>query len=143
MYVDARLLFSDAQAVTADAGSSSTLDMGLARNIGVGENLYVVLCVDVAMADTGSNSTCTVTLEGDSTESFSPDGSDVLFVLPAVTAAGSTFIARINPDFAANYRYLRLKYTMTNGDLSAGTFTAFIAKDVQKYTSYADAITIS
>jgi hypothetical protein len=42
-----------------------------------------------------------------------------------------------------NLRYARLKYTPANGDLSTGSFTAFITKDIQKYASYADGITIS
>lgn len=143
MYVDAQLLFSDAQAVTSAAGSTNTIDLGAVRNVGVGENLYVVVCVDVAMTDASSNSTLQVDLEGDSTTSFTPDGLQELFIIPAVTAAGQVFIARVSPDFASNYQYLRLKYTPANGDLSTGSFTAFLAKDVQAYKAYADNITIS
>lgn len=143
MIFDAHGLFSDAQALTANAASTNYVNLGAARNIGVGENLYVVVSVDTTLADTGSNSTVTVDLQGDSTTSFTPDGLQTLFIIPAVTAAGSVFAARISPDFASNYQYIRLNYTMTNGDLSAGAVTAFLTHDVQKYTAYADAITIS
>lgn len=143
MIMDALLLFSDAQAVTADAGSTNTVDLGAVRNVGVGEPLYVVLIVDVAMTDASSNSTCTVTLEGDSTDSFTPDASQTLFTIPALTAAGTKYIARVAPDLAGNYRYMRLKYTMANGDLSTGSFTAGIVHGVDAYKAYADAITIS
>lgn len=136
MYVDALLLFSDAQAITAAAGSTSTIDLGAVRNLGVGEKLSVVVTVDVAFTDSSSDSTLTVALEGDSSESFSPDGSDTLFTIPALAAAGNKYVASISPGFASNYRYLRLKYTPNNGDLTTGSVTAHIAKDVDLYTSY-------
>jgi hypothetical protein len=143
MYVDALLLFSDAQAVTAAAGSTNTVDLGVVRNVGVGEELYVVVSVDVAFTDGSSDSTLTVELEGDSTDTITPDDVQRLFIIPALAAAGAKYIARISPGFAANYRYLRLKYTPNNGNLSTGSLTAFIANGVEAYSSYADAITIS
>ena len=88
MMLDAQNLFSDAQAVTAAAGSTNTIDLGIARDIGTGYPLFVALNVDVAMTDGSSDSTVTVTLEGDSTTTFTPDGTQDLFVIPAVSAAG-------------------------------------------------------
>lgn len=143
MFVDAQNLFSDAQAITAAAASTNYIDLGAARNIGVGENLFVVVTVDVALTDSGSDSTLAVALEGDSTTTFTPDGSQALFTIPALAAAGQKYIARISPDFASNYRYIQLKYTPANGNLTTGSVTAFIAKDVDAATHYPDAITIS
>ncbi len=142
MYVDSQLLFSDAQAVTADAGSTHQLDLSAVRDIGVGEQLYIVTIVDVAMTDSSSNSTCTVALEGDSTTSFTPDYTRDLYTFAALAAIGTVKIAALGPN-DLNLRYARLKYTMANGDLTTGSFTSFITKDLAKYTSYADAITIS
>jgi hypothetical protein len=144
MYVDAQLLFSDAQAVTASAASTNYLDLGSVRDIGTGEPLYLVSIVDIAMTDSGSDSTITVSLQGDSTTTFTPDGSENMFVFAAASAAGTIKIARLNPDSAPlQYRYVQAYYTAANGNLSTGSFTTFITKDIQKYTSYADAITIS
>ncbi len=146
MYVDALLSFSTApQAVTAAAGSTNTIDLAAASlDIGTGEPLYVVVTVDVALTDASSDSTVTVALEGDSTHTITPDATCDLFVIPALAAAGATYIARLNPGMAPlAYRYLRLKYTPNNGNLTTGSFTAFITHDVQKYTSFADGITIS
>jgi hypothetical protein len=143
MILDAQNLFSDAQAVTAAAASTNYIDFGAARNIGVGEELYVGVIVDVAMTDGSSDSTLTVALEGDSTTSFSPDGSQTLFVIPALAAAGQKYFAKISPDFASNYRYMQLKYTPNNGNLTTGTFTAFLVKNIDAVTSYPDNITIS
>lgn len=144
MILDAQLLFSDAQAVTAAAGSTNTIDLSAVRDIGTGEPLYIGVIVDVAMTDSGSDSTLTVALEGDSTTSFTPDGTMNLFTIPAVSAAGAAFFARLNPGAAPlAYQYIRLLYTPNNGNLSAGSFTSFITHDIQKYTSYVDGITVS
>ncbi len=144
MITDARLLFSDAQALTATAASDSVIDLGVARDIGTGEELYVCVSVDVAFSDSNSDSTITVALEGDSTESFSPDGTADLFIIPALAAVGNVYFARLNPGMTPlQYRYIRLKYTTTNGNLTTGSVTASLVHGIQKYVSYADAITIS
>jgi hypothetical protein len=145
MYVDAQLLFSDAQAVTAAAGSDNQVDLGAVRDIGTGEDLYLVGVVDVAMTDGAGNTyPLVVALEGDSTTSFTPDGTQDMFTFPAASAIGVTKIAKLSPGaLPLQYRYIRLKFTPTGGNLTAGSFTTFITSDVQKYTAYADNITIS
>ena len=142
MIIDAQNLFSDAQAVTAAAASTNSIDFGAVRDIGVGEELYVVVVCDVAMTDSGSDSTLAVALETDSTTTFTPDATRTLFTFGALSAAGTIKIARLGPD-DINLRYAQLKYTPSGGDLTTGSFTAFIAKDVQKYIAYADNVVIS
>jgi len=143
MILDAQHLFSDAQAVTAAAASDNIIDLGSARNIGVGTNLFVVVTVDVAFTDSGSDSTLTVELEGDSTTSFTPDGVQRLFIIPALAAVGGKYVAKISPDFASNFRYIRLKYTPNNGNLSTGSLTAALSQDADNFTAYAKGYTIS
>jgi hypothetical protein len=143
MILDAQNLFSDAQAVTAEAASTNSIDFGSARNIGAGEELYVGVIVDVALTDSGSDSTVTVALEGDSTTTFTPDGTQQLFIIPALAAIGSKYFAKISPEFASNFRYMQLKYTPNNGNLTAGSFTAFIVKNPDTFKAFADNITIS
>lgn len=144
MILDAQNLFSDAQAVTAAAGSTNTIDLGIARDIGTGQALYVALNVDVAMTDSGSDSTLTVTLEGDSTTSFTPDGTQDLFIVPATSAAGYQAFARLDPGAAPlQYQYIRLLYTPNNGNLTTGTFTSGLVESIDKWTAYADGFTIS
>ena len=144
MFVDKNLLLSDSQAVTAAAASTNTIDLSEVRDIGSGRPLYVVVVVEVAFTDASSNSTLTVTLEGDSSDSFSPDGTQDLFTIPALAAAGNKYFASLDPGAAPlQYRYIRLKYTPNNGDLSTGTLSAFITMDIGKYLAYADNITVS
>lgn len=143
MIYDAHNNFSAAQALTAAAASTNLMDLSSARDMGVGENLYLVLVVTTALTDTGSNSTVTVDIQTDDNSSFSSNTTaQTAFTIAATAAAGTTYIARL-ASFATPERYMRLYYTMNNGDLSAGAVTAFLAHDVQKYIVYADAITIS
>jgi hypothetical protein len=144
MFMDSQNLFSDAQAITAAAGSTNTIDLGAVRDIGTGQPLYVVVSVDVAFTDGSSDSTLTVALEGDSTTTITPDGTYTLFTIPALAAAGNVYYAAIPPGaLAANYQYIRLYYTPNSGNLTTGTVTAFLTTDIQKYVSYADAVTVS
>lgn len=142
MYVDAALLFSDAQAVTAAAASTNYLNVGAAKYLGTGQPLYVVVVCDVSMTDESSDSTLTVSLYADSTTTFTPDASITLGTIPAVTAAGTVFVYPIPPD-VLKYQYLELYYTPNSGNLSTGSFTAFITPTPQAYTSYSDNVTIS
>lgn len=144
MYVDSQFRFSNAQAVTAAAASTDSVDLGAARDLGTGEPLYIVCSVVTAMTDTGSDSSVTVTLEGDSSSTFTPDGVETLFTFPAASAVGTTRIARLDPAGAASvFRYLQLRYTPANGNLTTGSFTAFLTSNVDRYVSYADGYTIS
>lgn len=144
MIIDAQNRFSNAQAITAAAGSDNTIDLGAVRDIGNGEPLFVMVTVTTAFTDGSSNSTLTVALEGDSTTSFTPDGTQDLFIIPALAAAGSTYYYRLAPGMSPlNYQYIRLKYTPNNGDLSTGAVTAALVHGAQAYKAYADNITIS
>ena len=142
MYVDALLLFSDAQAITATAASTSHVDFGSVRDVGAGEDLYVVVSCDVAMTDASSDSTVAVSIEGDSTTTFTPDFTRTLFTFSALSAAGTIKYAKLGPG-DVNLRYLQLMYTVAGGNLTTGSFTAFMTNNIDKYVSYADNITIS
>lgn len=149
MILDAQLQFSSAQAVTAAAASTNKIDVGEARNLGVGKDLYVLVTVDVAMTDGSSDSTLDVWLYGDSSSSFTPDGKQLLFTIPAVSAIGAgPFYAKISPSMVAgvlagNYEWLELYFDPQNGSLSTGSFSGYITTDIAAFTAYAKGYTIS
>ena len=144
MILDAQALFSDAQAITAAAISTNIIDLGAVRDIGTGSDLYVFVTVDVALTDSGSDSTVTVSLYGDSTTTITPDGSDTLLTIPATAAAGQKYFAKLDPGLAAlQYRYIALYYTPNNGNLTTGSFTAGLVVGIDKVKIFADNITIS
>lgn len=144
MYIDAQLLFSDAQAVTADAGSTNVVDLGVARNLFEGEPLAVVLQVDVAADGTTTDETYEFQIETDDNASFS-SATDLLAhsIGYASLTAGSVHVLPI-PVSAAVERYIRVYYNV-GGTTPTITVTAFLQplSMVQKYKSYADNITIS
>lgn len=145
MILDAQLEFSSEQAVTAAAASTNIVDLGVARDIGVGEETYIRIGVTETMDDTGDDSTLAVTLETDDNEAFASASTiATLVTIPAVTLAGTEYYIKLPIAITQAYqRYIRLQYTPSGGDLSAGKFDANIVKDIQKYTDYPSGYSIS
>lgn len=143
MILDAQTRFSNAQAVTAAAASTDIIDLGAARDIGVGEDIYLVVQVTTTFADTGSDSTLAVIIQNDDNASFSsPLTGQTIGTFAALSAAGTRLVAKLQP-LALNERYIRVYYTPGGGDLSAGAVSAFLVNGVDAYRPFADNITIS
>jgi len=143
MIHDALARFSNSQAVTASAASTDIMDLGEERRIGTGKPVYLVVQTTVVMADSGSDSTVTATLESDSAEAFS--SATTVLTLPvfaAETAAGTRRMLAIPPDVLTE-RYIRVYYTVANGNLTTGSFDAFLTESVDAIQTYADNVTIS
>ena len=145
MILDAKLLFSDSQdlGATSPVDSTNSVDFGVAGGIdaGTGQDLYLVTVIDVVFVGAV---TMTVSLEGDSTTTFTPDGIEAQYVIPATAAAGSVYFAKLNPGSAAlQYRYLQVSYTSSGADLTSGEATTFITTDIDKYKAYANGYTIT
>lgn len=142
-YVDAQTLFSDGQDVTSTAASTNYIDQGVAQDLGTGRDVYVVVQCDTTMDDSGDDSTLEVTVETDDNTSFSSaTTAQTIGTFAATSAAGTKLIAKLQPE-AITERYVRLKYTTANGDLSAGAFTAFLTTDIESYTYYSSGFSIS
>lgn len=141
MILDANLRFSDAQAITATADSTNIIDQNIAgRDAGTGKPLYVVVVITTAMTNTG---TVDVALQGDSTSTITPDKTRSLFVIPAGSAVGDTFIAPLHPAGEPEaLQYINLKYTVS-GTVSTGNVDAFLVSDIQRWKAYANNYTIS
>lgn len=145
MIGDLELVFSSAQAITASAASTNIIDLGplggapsanTIRDIGAGEpGLWLVITVVTAFTDAGSDSTVTPALQTDDSDAFGSATTLRTFdTLAALTAAGTQKIYRLEP--AAYERYLRLNYTVANGNLTTGAITAEITRDVRAYRAY-------
>src|SRR3546814_12405973 len=70
MYLDKENEFSDAQAVTATAISENVIDLGATntlKDIGAGEEVWLVVRTRTAATDATSDATLAVSLESDST----------------------------------------------------------------------------
>jgi hypothetical protein len=143
MILDSQLLFdANVEHLTTEA-SDDYIDIGVARDMGVGENLFFFSVVKTAFTDGASNSTMALTIEKDSDSAFgSVATAQTIGTFAALSAIGTRLLARLQPE-AVNSRYLRTKYTVANGDLSTGKFTTGLAHNIQAWTAYADNITIS
>ncbi len=139
MYVDAQLLFSDAQAVTADAVGTNVIDLTVDRSIGNGEPMAVVFVVDVAADQTTGDEDYTFDVEYASNaaqttgrqligrrvfESGTPTA-------PAQDAdllvAGFTFAIAIPPtNLSESERYLGIRYDVT-GTTPTITVTSYLS----------------
>jgi len=154
MYVDSQELFSDAQAVTSTAISTNVLDLNAAsasnvpllQDIGNGEPIYLVVTTTTACTDTSSDATLTLTLESDSTANLATSAtvhiSTGALAFATYATAGSVVFAGALP--SGNYeRYLGLRYTIADGPLTAGAFTGFLTKDLQRYRYYASGFSVA
>lgn len=137
MYIDAQNLFSQDQAVTTGAtASTNIIDLGAARDIGVGEALWLHILVTEAVTSGGAG-TVAFSLQTDDNSSFS--SATTLFTTTAI--AKTTMVAgyqavRVRIPIGTE-RYLRVVYTVATADLTAGKFTAFLTINVQANTAYA------
>lgn len=138
MLLDAHNLFSDAQAITADAVGTNVIDLSADRSIGNGEPLAVVFVVDVAADQTTGDEDYTFDVEYASDaaqttarkligrrvfESGTPTA-------PAQDAdllvAGFKFAIPIPPTILSeSERYLGIRYDVT-GTTPTITCTAFL-----------------
>ena len=124
MILDADLVFSSKQAVTATAASTNRIDLGVAGDA-IGQELTIQVVVDTVFATLTS---LTVSLE------TSANDSDWTTVLsgPAIARASLTkganiFCVRVPQGLS---RYVRMKYTVGGSNATTGKVTAFASKDL-------------
>jgi len=145
MILDEQNLFSDAQAVTVQAVSTNSVDLGLAgQNIGVGEVLYLVVSVETALTNGGAGTTVDFELVN-ATNAALTAGLVVIQTMGSVistAAAGTRVVVKLPPD-GVTLRYLGVRYTPNGAALTGGAFDAFLTKDIAAFTAYADNITIT
>lgn len=147
MILDAQTLLSDAQAVTADAVSTNTIDLGDVtpkRDIGSGEPLALVFTVDVAAdATTGDETYQFELIQSANANLTSADVLAAMAVAAASLTAGAQVVLPVPPGVITK-RYIGANYNV-GGTTPTITVTASIVPQsfVPKIKSYADGFTIS
>jgi hypothetical protein len=135
MIYDKQGLFSDAQAITADAGSTNTIDLGatgtpygasaaLIRDIGKGD---CGIPISITVTETFNNLTSLqVSVQTDDNSGFSSPSTRVLSELIPLSGltAGSTVSAIITFPEGTKERYVRLFYDVTGTAPTTGKITA-------------------
>jgi hypothetical protein len=157
MMLDAQNLFSDAQAVTADAVGTNVIDLGVDRSIGTGEPMCVLFTVDVAADQTTGDEDYTFDVEYASNAAQSTGRQLIgrrVFESGTPTApaqdadllvAGFKFYIPIPPaSLSQSERYLGVRYDVT-GTTPTITVTAALMpmNMIEQFDQYPDALTIS
>lgn len=133
MITDQLLKVSTAQTVTATAVSTDTIDLSVARDVGEGQDLFMVFTVDEAVTAAGA-ATVDFQVIGSSAANLS---SPVLIgssgpIGKAALPVGATVAVRLNAQVASlGQRYLGGNYVVATGPLTAGKFTANVVADIQ------------
>jgi hypothetical protein len=148
MILDKRTEFADAVALNTGAAGTyligDQIDLGLlGRDIGNGEETYLVITVDTAPTSGGS-ATAKFTLASDDTASIATSGASIHFETKAFTiaemTAGTVLVAVPLPMGVAYERYLGILQTTGTAAFTAGKINAFLTHDVARWKAYADAI---
>ncbi len=145
MITDANLQLSSAQAVTATAFSTNTIDLSVARDIGTGEDLDIHVSVDTTCTAAGGATVQFQVVTSDNANLSSPIILNETDAIPIATLVkGYRMELEIPAQIGSNgHRYLGLQYTVGTGPLTAGAFTATIALDVEDRKTYASGFTVA
>lgn len=138
MILSKELLFSESQALTADAVSTNVIDLGatgtvkgapvaLKRDIGTGTPIDIVVQLEVAAG--GTSPTLIVTVEVDDNSSFS----SAKVVATSTQLAGGAVGDRIDINYlpqGTDERYMRLNYNL-GGTSPTYTVSSFVPAAAQ------------
>jgi hypothetical protein len=128
--VDNNLYMSDAQAVTATASSTKSLDLATAtRNVGGGETIELVIQVATTVAASGGASNVTFSLD-DSADNSSFSVVVATLAIPKATLVAGYEALRIRLPLGLR-RYIQVSYTVDTNNLTAGAFNAYLELDRQ------------
>ena len=145
MMVDSRLEFANAADGSQSAGTylaTNQVDLSVARDIGNGQPLYLVIQADEAFASSGS-ATVQFRLRSDDSASIHATTStghiDTGEEAYTVWSAGATKVIPLPLEGNAYERYLGLQLIIGTATTTGGTYSAFIPADPHGWKSYADA----
>lgn len=143
MILDRNTLVSNAQAVTATAVSTDTIDLGAVRDIGTGTDISAFVTVDVAATAAGA---ATVTFAVITSANADLSSATTLYTTAAIgkatlVAGYKVFDITIPKQLLS--RYLGLSYTVATGPLTAGAFTGGFVVDTQSQAYYDSNLNIS
>ena len=149
MILDALLQLSSGQTITATADSTNTIDLGVGRDLGIGDDPTVkIVCFTGANAWTTCTSLNIQVLESaDGTNWYIASESGVIAValLTANAKVWETSLAHRNVALAgAPPRYIKLSYVIAGSNAGGpALITSYLTMDVQAAPAYPPGIVIS
>lgn len=140
--------FCDATALNTGAAGSylvgDVMDLGVARDVGNGQPLYLVITVDTLPTSAGA-ATAAFSLASDAQAAIAVDGTQTThFSTKAFTiaqmAAGTVLAVLALPSEGVVYeRYIGIVQTTAVAAFTGGKINAFLTQNPTKFKAYADA----
>lgn len=147
MITDALAQLSAAQAVTASAVSTNTIDLLQARDLGPGTELQVAFSVDTTATAAGA---ATVQFQIISSAAANLGTPTILVTTDAIPKATLVAGFRFALDIprtqltALGQRYVGVQYVVATGPLTAGAFSATVVEDYSDVVkSYPSGFTVN
>lgn len=146
MIMDERTEFADALALstsgTGRALIGDVIDLEVARDIGQGHPLFLVIEVTTAVTSAGA-ATVTFELSSDAAAAIATDGTATLHIASAAIGkatlvAGYKIILPIPYEDPAYERYLGVLQNVGTAALTAGAVNAFLTIAPPKWSAYPD-----
>lgn len=125
MIIDAELMFSNKQAVTATAASTVELDLGVAGDA-IGQELTIHVIVDTAF-DKLTSLTVAVQTSASSGSGMATVVTGPAIALASLVKGAEIFTVRVPKGLK---RYVQLYYTVAGTAPGNGKITAFASKDL-------------
>ncbi len=155
MILDERNEFADATSVAGAAGTAligDVMDLGPAnvRDIGNGQQIYLVIQAETEIITGGAAGTIEFILASDAQAAIAVDGSATIHSSTGAIAtnvaasndprlnAGAYIYVGVIPQGAAFERYLGVLAKIATTAVNAGKINAFLTLDVSAYRSYAE-----
>ena len=145
MILDERNEFCDATALNTGAAGTyligDQIDLGVARDVGNGQPMYLVITVDT-LPTSGGAATAQFSLASDASAAIATDGSATVHLQTKAfaiseMAAGTVLAAIALPMEGVAYeRYLGILQTTGTAAFTGGKVNAFLTHDVAKWKSY-------
>lgn len=135
MIFDAQNMFSEAQAVTATAKSTNTVDLGpnnRAGNSNGAKDIEIFAHIPTSFTDTGNDATLTIQVRSSANSDMSsPVVHAISDAIPFASLAAGTEI-RFKPRIPLDAgRYVDLNYVVASGPFTGGTITAGVVAERQ------------
>lgn len=154
MFMDERLEFADAVSVAAAAGTAligDVIDLQVARDVGNGEPLYLVITTDTEIITAGSAGTLKFQLVSDAQAAIATNGTasvhfdtgtfvtdDAAVNAAQFNAGGVIACVPIPVEGRVYERYLGILAVTATTTTTAGAINAFLTLDPKGWKSYAD-----
>ena len=149
MIIDERNAFCDATALNTGAAGTyligDVIDLEVARDIGQGQPLYLIISVDTAVDSAGDGVTVAFALASDAQAAIATNGTATTHVASGAIAqasltAGAKFVYPLPLEGNAYERYLGVLQTTAVEAVTAGAVSAFLTADPHGWKSYPDAV---